>query len=417
MSNSASTITRGHPITVAAAEMHARFDELVEQSTWSMTDTETRSTLCELTRAEARLAELKLRVAAHAETNRVGDESGATSTAAWWAHQTQLTRAAAHCELKLAKLLEDHEPVRAALAEGQVLADQAAVIVDAVDALPEDAEEWVKPKAEAWLLEQAAEHDAKALRVLGKRIYAVIDPEAADAHEARLLEREEQAAEAAASFRMVDGGHGKAHGKFTIPTEHAAKLTKALQALMSPRHLAAVGKVLDLTAATPHRTGIAFMDLIDRLPINQLPKAGGMSASVVATVDHEVLFGELEKAGLLDTGDRISPAASRRLACKHGIIPAVMGGKSKVLDLGTKRRFHSRDQRLVFTIEQAGCASEDCQMPAWLCEAHHPLPWSKGGQTNRDGVWLCPSHHRRAHDTRYDMTTHHTGKVAFHRRI
>jgi hypothetical protein len=141
-----------------------------------------------------------------------------------------------------------------------------------------------------------------------------------------------------------------------------------------------------------------------------------MSASVVVTVDHQVLFGRLEQAGLLDTGDRISPAAARRLACLHGILPAVMDGKSKVLDLGAKRRFHNRDQRLVFTIEQAGCTTEGCDMPAWLCEAHHPLPWSQGGGTNRDGVWLCPHHHRRAHDSRYDITHHPEGKVSFHLR-
>jgi hypothetical protein len=358
-------------------------------------------------------------VAAHAEANRVGDESGATGTAAWWANATKQTRAAAHRDLKLARALDTdrHEPVRQALAAGAVLVDQAAVVVDAVDALPTDAEAWVAPKAEQWLLDRAVDHDARALRVLGRRIYAVIDPTAADAHEAAQLEGEEQEAEAAAVFRMHDDGHGKTHGRFTIPTGYAAQLKKALQALMSPRHLAAVnGQAPDLAAPTPHRMGLAILAYIDRYPVDQLPKAGGMSASVVVMVDHEVLFGQLEQAGLLDTGDRISPAASRRLVCRHGIIPAVMGGESKVLDLGAKKRFHNGDQRLVFTVEQGGCTTQGCEMPAWLCEAHHPLPWSKGGGTNRDGIWLCPNHHRRAHDSRYDMTTRPEGKVSFHRR-
>ena len=77
---------------------------------------------------KARIAELELRVAAHGEKNRIGDDSGATSTANWWAHQTKATRAAAHRDLKLAKALdtEVHEPVRAALAAGTMLVDQAA---------------------------------------------------------------------------------------------------------------------------------------------------------------------------------------------------------------------------------------------------------------------------------------------------
>ena len=70
----------------------------------------------------------------------------------------------------------------------------------------------------------------------------------------------------------------------------------------------------------------------------------------------------------------------------------------------------------MFTIEQGGCTTEGCTMPAWLCEAHHPQPWSQGGGTNRDGIWLCPHHHRRAHDTRYNITHQPDGKVSFHRR-
>ena len=57
--------------------------------------------------------------------------------------------------------------MRAALAAGTILVDQASVIVSAVDALPDDAEAWVAPKAQQWLLDQADDHDAKHLRVLG----------------------------------------------------------------------------------------------------------------------------------------------------------------------------------------------------------------------------------------------------------
>lgn len=74
---------------------------------------------------------------------------------------------------------------------------------------------------------------------------------------------------------MHDDGHGKAHGRFTVSTEHAAKLWKALQAIMSPRHLTAVGKDPLLSAPTPHRAGLAFLDLIDRLPVTASPRPVG----------------------------------------------------------------------------------------------------------------------------------------------
>jgi hypothetical protein len=418
MTNTASTRHRGHPITVAAREMHSAFDELVDQSTWSMTDAETRATLRELTRAEARLAELKLRVAAHGEKNKVGDDTGASSTANWWAHQTNATRAATHRDVKLAKALDTgaHEPVRRALAAGEVLVDQAAVIVRAVDALPEDAEAWVAPKAQEWLLDQAAHHDAKTLRILGRRILEVVDPAAADAHEARLLEKEEQAAEAAAMFRMHDDGHGKCHGKFTISSRHGAILKKALLAKAAPKHQAAVtGHAPEPDQPTAHKMGLAFQEYSESYPADALPKAGGVNATVVVTMTLEALLGGL-KAAQLDTGEKITASEARRMACAAGVIPAVLDGKSKVLDLGRKRRFHSQAQRIVATIEQGGCTAEGCDWPPGMCHMHHPEPWSRGGGTNRDGRLLCPRHHTLIHDVRYDTTHHPNGKVSFHRR-
>ena len=99
-----------------------------------------------------------------------------------------------------------------------------------------------------------------------------------------------------------------------------------------------------------------------------------------------------------------------------GVIPAVLDGRSKVLDLGRKKRFHSESQRVVATIDQGGCTAEGCDWPPGMCHLHHPTPWSKGGETNRDGMLLCPRHHTLAHDVRYQMTTQPTGKVRFHRR-
>lgn len=75
----------------------------------------------------------------------------------------------------MAKRLDEAYPdVDAALAEGRVTVEQAEVIIDAVDRLPADliAPETVA-KAKQFLLEQAQEHDAKALRVLGRRLGGV----------------------------------------------------------------------------------------------------------------------------------------------------------------------------------------------------------------------------------------------------
>jgi hypothetical protein len=137
---------------------------------------------------------------------------------------------------------------------------------------------------------------------------------------------------------------------------------------------------------------------------------------VVVLLPLDTLMGGL-KAAHLDTGEPISPGQARRLAAEAGIIPAVLGTNSQVLDLGRKNRFGSEAQRILKTIEQGGCQAEGCDAPPGRCHLHHHTRWVDGGHTNRhDLVMLCPWHHHRAHDTRYQTTTAPTGKIAFHRR-
>lgn len=417
MSSTAST-TRGHRITVAAAQIHGALDEVVEQPTWSMSEEETRSTLAELCRAEARLAELTLRLAAHAETTKVGDESGATSTAAWWSTATHQTRVDAHRRTKLAMALDTdrHASVRQALATGGLLLDQATVIIRAIDALPEDLDTDQVVRAQMWLLEQAEHFDAHHLRVLGKRLVEVVDPEGAEAHEAKILEREEEAARAAASLRMADDGHGRTRGTFTIPTLAGAILKRALLAIAAPKHRAAVdGHAPVPGRPSDRRMGEAFVEFLERYPVDRLPHAGGVAATIVVTTTLDALRRDLGVAHL-DTGERLTASATRHLACQAGILPAVLDGASKVLDLGRRRRFHTEAQRIAAGLEHPGCRADGCDRPPGMCHLHHPKPWSRGGQTNRDGILLCPRHHTLAHSNGYDLTHHPGGKIRFHRR-
>src|SRR5215207_5506332 len=155
--------TPRHRVSVATAEMRSAADAVVDASVWSMDAAETAATLVELTRLEAQVAEVKARVAAHADDLHVGQEVGASNAANWLAHTTKTTRPAAFGTVKLGHDLEAHPQTRDALAHGEVLLDQARVILRAVDQLPDDLD---TDRAEAHLLAEAAHHDAKALRVL-----------------------------------------------------------------------------------------------------------------------------------------------------------------------------------------------------------------------------------------------------------
>ena len=244
----------------------------------------------------------------------------------------------------------------------------------------------------------------------------MIAPEAADAIEGQLLEAEEAAALRRTTFTMRADDEGTVHGRFRIPTLHGQMLHKMLLALTEPAAANAGDPTTERRHPAPVERGLAFCDLIERIPAESLPTQGGCSATVVVTMTLDQLLTGLGAAGL-DTGGDISANHARRLACTAGIIPAVLGGTSQVLDLGRRRRLHTEPQRLALTLQQGGCTAQDCDKPPALCHAHHDQPWSTGGTTSlENGRLLCGHHHRRIHDPAYEHHQTSAGKIAFHRR-
>ncbi len=327
----------------------------------------------------------------------------------------------------------------------QVNLAQSRAIVAALDRLPRTGTYAVTAEqrlaAENHLVELAAHHDAKELRILGRRVFEVIAPDVAEQFEGRALEREEAQALRRTTLSMWEDDEGTCHGRFRIPALHGQMLTKMILALASPSRPRwsspsqppstpptgdAEGSVpmdrdsgIDPDLPTPVRHGIALTQLLESIGADDLPKTGGCGATVVVTMRLDQLLADLETAGVctLDTGARISAAEARRLACRAGIIPMVLGGRSQPLDVGRRRRLHTEAMRLAMTVRDGGCTTRGCQAAPGMCHAHHDHPWAKSGRTNvESGRLLCPHHHRRVHDPTYDTRHHPDGTLTFHRR-
>jgi hypothetical protein len=439
------------PVVSAVTALGGVLDSVRDVPTWAMTAEELRSSLIALTVVEARVAELRLRLLAAADGSDVGSEVGASSTAAWVAHATRQVRAVAHREVALALALDRSHPVtQQALAAGRLNRVQAEVVVRAVQALPESVSALDRDRAETHLVALASEHDAKALALLGRRVLEVVAPDVAEEDEGRRLRAEEAAAARACYLHLWDNGDGTHTGRFKVPTLQAVMLTKMLHALAAPQHSQCRARVIRAdegggtggaggagrasgtggTGGTggvgggpsrPEVLGRAFCDLVERVPAERLPRAGGVSATVVVLLDYDQLLSGLGTARL-DTGEPMSAALARRLACEAGIIPVVhrrvLGGPSVVLDMGRRRRYHTEHQRIALAITQGGCTAEGCDRPPGWCHAHHDqVPWAAGGGTSVErGRLLCGFHHRRAHDPVYDTDHLPGGTIAFHRR-
>ncbi|WP_370037601.1 DUF222 domain-containing protein [Nocardioides sp.] len=352
-----------------------------------------------LAQVASRLDALTATVLAHAVEVRVEETNGATTTATWWADATNRTRATAHREVKLAVALSRFTALAEALAQGRVNTEQAHAIARALGDLetdgPEELEPVVVEQAEKHLVDCADGFDAKHLKVLGRHVLTVVAPEVGEAHEAKLLEDEERRAAERTRLTFASDGHGMVHGRFSIPALHGAMLAKAIQALTwATQDPAEVRQ----SKPTPVAAGQAFTELLERLDAKDLPSLGGVGATVVVTMTIDSLMGGLAAAAL-DTGEIISAGAARRLACEAGVIPMVLGGKSEVLDVGRRRRFHTKAQRLAIAQRDKTCVVGGCDAPPSRCHVHHVIPWSEGGSTSvKDGRLYCSAHHAMVHD-------------------
>jgi hypothetical protein len=349
-------------------------------------------------------------------------------------HQTRADYGPAARKGRLADALDARwHQVGAALVEGRMSVAQAEVVAAALEALPREVPGEVLVKAEAHLVDLAAQHTPRELRRLGRRLLEVVAPEAFDDEERRLLEREEALARRRTFLSMRDNGDGTTDLKGRVPDSVADRLRTYLEAYTAPRRTgqdeqvarssdqAGQGSSLPWTGSRsadrrpyPQRLGAAFCSLLEHLPADLLPAHGGTATAMIVTIGLDNLaLGA--GGGDLATGGRISVGEARRLACTADIIPAVLGGKSEPLDLGRARRLFNHAQRKAMVIRDRQCRAEGCTVPAAWCEAHHAgRPWAQGGRTDlADGILLCSWHHHRAHDPRYRHIRLPTGELSF----
>jgi hypothetical protein len=407
-----------HPVLACAATVGAALKDVADIEPAFMRTAEKADALLALSRIETEVTALRLRIMAAADD--VAEETGARDVAAWLAHETHASPRSCRAELHLAAALDARwTRLGAAVADGVVSIAQAEVIARALDELPDDLDPDLLVKAEVYLVEAAAHHRPEQLKVLGRKILDVIAPHIGEAEEAKQLAREEERAWETTSLSLVRRGDGTTRVSGVLPDAAAVRLETYLDAYTSPRQHRVVEQrgtsVVETTVPQHRARGQAFCALLEHLDPAKLPAHGGDATTVIVTIDRDDLTRDLGTAGLLGTDEKITAGDARRLACNAQILPAVLGGKSEILDFGRSRRLFSPAQHKALRFRDRQCRAEGCSIPATWCEAHHLQPWSKGGKTDLDdGVLLCSHHHHRAHDPRYSTERTPNGDIQFH---
>ena len=138
-----------------------------------------------------------------------------------------------------------------------------------------------------------------------------------------------------------------------------------------------------------------------------------VAANLDVIMDFETLAGGLGSVDLRDPRavrcelSRVGPiplATAERLACDCAVGRVVMNGEPEILDLGRRVRLVSPAIRRAVERRDRGCVWPGCDRPARWCDAHHILPWERGGPTSIENcALLCRRHHMLVHEVGWTL--------------
>jgi Domain of unknown function (DUF222)/HNH endonuclease len=117
-------------------------------------------------------------------------------------------------------------------------------------------------------------------------------------------------------------------------------------------------------------------------------------------------------AAEMDHGDPVSGVTVGRIACDCSIRRHIFDSASLLVGLGPRKRVVSAQLRKALEARDRHCRWPGCTRPGSWCEAHHVVPWTRGGATNQDNrLLLCSRHHVQVHEGRWQLLVDPDGHV------
>jgi hypothetical protein len=273
-----------------------------------------------------------------------------------------------------------------ALAAGTVSAGHLDALANASRRL-DDAERAELATHAADLLVDAANQPVDAFERECRDLVRLITATSAHSSDGDELERQRRASKVS---RWTDPETGMRHTHLELDPERDAALWASIDA--ARRRLRRAG------SGSPDWNQLQ-VDAVLHAVRGNAPGGGG----VLALVDVHTLVGGLHERSVCELADgtALPVATVRRLACELGIIPVVLDGAGRALDVGRRQRLATEAQRHALLAMHTTCAFPGCTAPVEWCEVHHVEPWEQGGSTDLDNLLplcLVEGHHHLVHD-------------------
>ncbi|MBM9468106.1 HNH endonuclease signature motif containing protein [Nakamurella leprariae] len=304
-----------------------------------------------------------------------------------------------------------------AMLDGSVNGDHISVIETTLRSLPARVPAEVRATVERALVEQAELTDPTHLADIARTLAVLADPDG------DLPPEQDPRKHPTLSLGRRDPFTGLTRITGHLDDEGVETLRQATDPLAAPAASnppgdargaaspdpAAGNAPKDPRSAATRRAHALTQALQRALRAAAVGEHGGVRPHVTVTISLEELRSQLGTA-LLDHGGPIPARDARRLACDAGILPAVLGTTSQVLDLGRAHRLVPPALRRALTVRDRGCAFPGCDRPPGWCDAHHIQHWADGGATSLDNtVLLCRHHHTVIHTGHWTVTMNPDG--------
>jgi hypothetical protein len=365
---------------------------------WALSDEDLKAGLVQVFAQEQALAAQRLALVREIDGRDLARRDGATCLVAWLKDRLRVSPGTARRWVELARALDSSvAAVAQALTAGAVNEEQALTISRSLDAIS-DVDADTRSKAEAELITLAATFEPSSLARLGARILEHVAPQLSDERLANELAAQAKDAARDRTLTLSADGRGKVRLTGWLETDAAAIVTAAIDPLTSPA-------ALEFDDRTPGQRRADALVEVCRLALacGRLPENGGDRPQLVVTVGLDGLVGETG-TGMLDNGVSLTPETVRRIACDAGVIPALLNGRSQVLDVGRERRLFTGPLRRALVLRDGGCAFPGCDRPPRWCDGHHIRHWADGGPTNlSNAVLVCGFHHRLLHHSDWQV--------------
>jgi hypothetical protein len=335
----------------------------------------------QLSRQIDALALRRARLVNRLDAGRWYERDGCVNTVAWLKLRCRLSTAAAMEVLNVAKRLPELPQVEAAVEQGALGFQHAAVIAESADKVGSDS--LLEHQQE--LVQRAESSDPSALRQEVRRVEHQVDRErmlrqAEWAHQSRYLHVNTQA-------------DGRVRVDGLLDSEGGAVLRTALDAAMDP------GSHQDDRSHRQRRAD-ALVDVARRcLEGRKLGETGGQRPHLNVTVELETLLGLRDNPGSIDGVGPVALETIERHLCDASVSMTALLNREVVM-AGRERRSYSPQLKRALAGRQRSCQFPiPCDRPVSWCEGHHLFGWLFGGKTTPDnGLLVCGAHHRLVHE-------------------